>query len=333
MTDYYVDPDLGTGTEDGSSTANAWHSLQDAVDGLNNVGKPAAGDTVLLKHGTGNDETPSAAIDFDVAVGTAAAFIKWVGVNSSWTDDGTRYIIDGGSTATSLFVMTTEYHYFKNIELNNAQVNCIDFEGAADHPMIFDRCMFYNPTSACFDTYSKQMLFYRCHLTSAGSDGYYRPWEVNFILCVIADNTGDGLDVYHGGVVAYGCIIHNNGGNGILLDADIGQTILNNVIDGNTGDGIQADGSNVSFGICPIIGNRITNNAKGFDVDANPHFYFEDYNFYLNNTTAAKEGGMIEGGGSLAAGTEGYNDRANNDFNLTTSATLRRTAIDMEYGT
>ena len=81
-----------------------------------------------------------------------------------------------------------------------------------------------------------------------------------------------------------------------------------------------------------VIGNRITNNTIGLDVDANPHVAFEDYNFYLNNTTA-REGGMLEGGNSLTAGTEGYNDRTNNDFNLTTSATLRRTAIDMEYGT
>ena len=246
MSDYYVDPDLATGNEDGSSTANAWFSLQDAVDGKNNAGKPAAGDSVLLKHGTGNDETPSAIIDFDVAEGTSIAMVKWIGVNSSWVDDGTRYIIDGGSTATSLFNMVTDYHYFKNIELNNAQVNCIDFEGAADHPMIFHSCRFHNPTSACFDTYSKLMLFYKCHLTSAGADGYYRPWETDFIFCVIADNTGEGLDIFHELTSVIGCLIHNNGGNGIKSDNNTGINFLFNVIDGNTGDGIQIDGAAVT---------------------------------------------------------------------------------------
>lgn len=330
MTNYYVDPDLATGSENGSSAVNAWHSLQDAIDSKNNVGKPAAGDTVLLKHGTGNDETPTAIVNFDGAAGSVVSFITWKGVNSSWVDDGTRYIIDGGSTATSLFSMISEFHYFKNIELNNAQNNCVDLEGTALHQMIFDRCIFHNPTNSCFDTYSKGMLFYRCHLTSAGAYGYYRPWQVNFVLCVIADNSNDGISSYHVGNGIHNCIVHNNGGSGILIDADTGMMVHGCVIDGNTGDGIQVDGS-VAGSINSIIGNRITNNAKGLDVDGSNNLTFEDYNFYLNNTTA-KEGSPLEGGNSLTAGTEGYNDRVNNDFNLTSSATLRRTAVDMEYG-
>lgn len=332
MTNYYVDPDLTTGTEDGSSAANGWRSLQDAIDGKNNVGKPAAGDTVLLKHGTGNDETPAAIIDFDVAEGTSTAFITWKGVNSSWVDDGTSYIIDGGSTATSLWAMATEFFYFKNIELNNAQNNSIDFEGAANHPMLFDNCKFHNPTNSCFDTYSKGMLFYRCHLTSAGSHGYYRPWFCAFVFCVMSDNTGCGVSFYHFGNTFYGCICHNNGSHGIYIDNDLQSPIFNCVIDGNTGDGLQIDGL-TSYGMTPIIGNRITNNAKGLDVDAAGNHIFEDFNFYLNNTVAAKEGSPLEGGNSLSSGTEGYNNRANNDFNLTSSATLRRTAIDFGYGT
>lgn len=80
-----------------------------------------------------------------------------------------------------------------------------------------------------------------------------------------------------------------------------------------------------------LLGNRITNNAKGLDEDDDDILCTEIYNFFLNNSTTDKEGTLtpLSGTGSLSAGTEGYTDRANHDFNLTSSATLRRTAINL----
>lgn len=337
MATYYVDPDAG-GDDDGTSEANAWTSLQRAIDGTDGTA-PTAGDTVYLKHGTGNDEAPSAAIDFDGNSGTSASLINWIGVNSSWADDGTRYIIDGGSNAGNQFNMASEYHFFKNIELNNSQDHTLQFEGYAAHPMIFQNCIFHNAANEIIDpsnNYSRAMLFILCHFTSGGgsSPAYYRAAEAKFLWCVFADNSGPGLSVYHEkSLNMYGCIVHNNGGIGIYCDYGGGQEIINCVIDGNSGDGIQVDevgGSTVAFDI--IIGNRITNNTIGLDVDANAGFIWELYNFYLNNSTSATQGSPSGGTGSLSAGTEGYNDSGNDDFNLTTSATLRRTAIDLGYG-
>jgi len=93
MTDYYVDA-TASGANDGSSQSDAWESVQEAIDSTNNAGKPAAGDRVLLRHTASPDEQPTAAIDVDGTTGTEKAFIQWIGVNSSWVEDGTKYELD-----------------------------------------------------------------------------------------------------------------------------------------------------------------------------------------------------------------------------------------------
>ena len=45
MAEYYVDPTLSTGDNDGTTKPNAWWTLQRAVDGTDGT-KPVSGDTV-----------------------------------------------------------------------------------------------------------------------------------------------------------------------------------------------------------------------------------------------------------------------------------------------
>lgn len=331
MATYYLDPDA-SGADTGASKTDAWSTLQRAIDGTGGT-QPAAGDTVECRHGTGNDEQPGATIDWDGNSGTNSSGIIWKGMNSSWVDDGTKYIIDGGGHAGALWTFASEYHYIKNFELNNAATDTLVLEGAVAHPMIFHNCIFHNPGSACFDTYSGNLTFYKCHFTSAGVDGAYRPYGHLFIFCVFADNTGDGIDIYHAATSAfYGCVFHNNGGAGI--NAEAVQLLFNCVIDGNTGDGLQLTGNrspaiNNPYGAA--IGCRITGNAKGLDIDARAFEIIEDYN-YINNNSTETEGVLFAGDNTLQAGTDGYNDVGNDDFNLTTSATLRRTSVDLGLG-
>ena len=341
MTTYYVDPDA-SGADDGSSQADAWSTIQRAIDGTDGT-QPAAGDTVLCRHGTGNDETPSAKIDWDGNVGNQTdGWIQYIGVNSSWVDDGTRYVIDGTSVAAGPiweFSSASDYlHSFKNFSLPNAAEDSLG--QAANYPkmLIFENCIFDNPTGSCLDEYLQCILWLRCQFTGAGSYGVYRPWLQAFLFCIFEGNTNGGVAHYHDGNIYYGCIVHNNGGNGFEIQniGGIGviQSIFNSVLDGNTGDGIYVNaGPNATLLVA--LGNRLTNNQDGIDDDDDGYLLAEMWNFFLNNSSDAKEvtkESPISGRGSLTAGTEGYNDRDNDDFNLTDSATLRRTAIDLQIG-
>jgi len=133
MTTYYVDP-TATGSDDGSSQADAWTSLQRAIDGTGGT-QPTAGDTVLLRHtGSPNDETPSAEIDFDGNGGdTTNGYVSYIGVNSSWEEDGTRYVIDGGSLGAGLSLAvgydTVDRIFIANVEFNNAKDNAWEASG------------------------------------------------------------------------------------------------------------------------------------------------------------------------------------------------------------
>lgn len=342
MTIYYLDPDA-SGNDDGTTQANAWSTLQRAIDGAGGT-QPAAGDIIHCRHGTGNDETPSAKIDFDGNVGNQTnGWIQFIGLNSSWIDDGTRYIIEGSSVAAGpvweFLNAGNNFLYFKNFELNNAAEDALGQGASYPEIMIFDNCIFDNPTNSCLDEYLQKVLWYRCQFTGAGAYGVYRPWAQAFLFCVFVGNTSDGIAAYHDGNIYYGCIYHNNGGNGIKLEnigsVNVIQAIFNCISDGNTGDGIHINASPSQTLVLPV-GCRLTNNQDGIDDDDDGYLLVELYNFFLNNSSDAKEvtnESPISGRGSLSAGTEGYNDRANDDFNLTSSATLRRTAIDLQIGT
>ncbi len=88
MATYYVDP-AATGANDGSSWTDAWTSLQSALD------TAGAGDTVYCR-GT---QTLSANIDENINDGATGNRRYIIGVNGIGVEDGTRFTVDGNSTA------------------------------------------------------------------------------------------------------------------------------------------------------------------------------------------------------------------------------------------
>jgi hypothetical protein len=335
MTDYYVDPDTGDDANAGTAwgAGNAWATLQKAAD------TATAGDTTYCKHGTGNDETPSATIDFDTNSGTVNSPIQFIGVNNSGTDDGTKYVIDGGSLPASNDLIqgynTKNFIYLKNFEIKNGKQYNFGLGSIYPQWWLLENCIISGATSDGVEQYGfKYSTFIKCHFLSNGGDGFKRPFEAAFAFCVFNDNTEDGLENYHDSNTFYGCIFHNNGFTGFKnTSGNQGKALLFNcVLDDNT-DGIYNDpGTTNALSI--FIGNRLTNNSDyGMEITDN-YTTYENWNFLLNNTTGAKSIGSQYGGGDdLTSGTEGYNDRANDDFNLTSSATLRRTSIDLGVGT
>ena len=118
MATYYVDP-AASGSNNGTSWTNAWTGMQLAIDGTNGT-QPAAGDTIYMR-GT---ETLTVSIDMDGNSGDmTSGWIKWVGVNASGVEDGTRYVIDGinlpstSGSGLNYSSYGTDYQQFHNIEI------------------------------------------------------------------------------------------------------------------------------------------------------------------------------------------------------------------------
>jgi hypothetical protein len=329
MTIRYVDP-AATGDNNGTSWTHAWPSLQTAAD------TAVAGYIVYCR----GNQPLSATIVYDTQEGSnASGFIKFIGCNSGGTVDGTKFVLDGDSTATNCILLAAKnYIWWENFEFKNATGAGWDATSAYFTNSVFINCISHNNGGDGWDMYYSdvgKIIFLRCYAYSNGGDGFgqgYRGLLV-FILCISKNNTSGGFDttVSHADLVSifYGCVAHNNG-----LDGIKGNHIIafNSIADENDDDGI-----NIAVGIGILIGNRITDNGKdtsGYGLNAVTRTLY-GWNFLLDNDSGATTG-LIEAirDGADAdtnetSGTEGYNDGDNDDFNLTDSATLRRIKIEL----
>lgn len=331
MTTYYMDT-AGSNTDPYDTWAKAATSLQTVAD------TAVAGDIVYCR----GEQTLSAAIDYDFASGSiASGFIKFIGCNAGGTVDGTKFVLDGDSAATNCILLAAKnYIWWENFEMKNATGDGWDATNANFNSIVFINCVSHNNTGDGWDLYYSAIpiacVFIRCYAYSNGGDGFgqfYSGASV-FALCISKNNTGGGFDTSASHATTfqatiYGCISHNNGGAGIK-----GKSLLcfNNVIDENDDDGINIDGN---MGL--IIGNRLTDNGKdtsGYGLNGVGRAIY-GWNFLLDNDSGATTGYVdpfyygSDSDTNETSGTEGYNDGANDDFNLTSSATLRRTQIDL----
>jgi len=330
MTTRYVDP-AAAGADDGTSWTDAWTTLQSAAD------TAVAGDVVYCR-GT---ETLSAAIDFDTNSGSAASgFIKFIGCNAGGSVDGTRFVLDGNSAATNCILLAAQkYIWWENLELKNATGAGWDATNANWGCCAFVNCYSHDNSGRGFDAYfcNDGVVFIRCRAIDNGSDGFFDTYysTTRFALCYSAGNSGAGFAVEGGvaGQLFVGCVCHNNTDKGI--DAEGGINAIHCVLDENGADGIIQD-TNDYLGL--VLGCRITGNGDaageyGLDVSAGRVLY--GWNFLVNNNSGAANGYVdaipddADADTNETSGTEGYTDGANDDFNLTDSATLRSTAIEL----
>lgn len=329
MTLRYVDP-AAAGASDGTSWTDAWPTLQTAAD------TAVAGDIVYCR----GSQTLAAPINYNTQSGSnASGFIKFIGCAADGSVDGTKFVLDANSAAANCILLAAKiYIWWENIEMKNATGDGWDATAAFYENLIFVNCVSHNNGGDGWDLYysdTETLVFIKCYAYSNGGDGFGQTYKGLgfFLFCISKNNTGGGFDstaAYASYIpVYYGCIAHNNGGCGFKNPNHI---ILNCIADENDDDGIYQ----VS-GIGVVVGNRITDNGKdttGYGLNAVTRTLY-GWNFLLDNDSGATTG-LIEAirDGSDAdtnetSGTEGYNDGANDDFNLTSSATLRRTQIDL----
>lgn len=329
MTTYYMDT-AGSNTAPYDTWAKAATSLQTVAD------LAVAGDIVYCR-GT---QTLTAPIDFDTNSGNnASGYIKFIGCNSGGTIDGTKFILDANSAAASCILLAAKvFIWWENFELKNATGHGWDATNVFYEDIVFINCISHNNGGSGWDLYYSNgptLVLYKCYAYSNGGAGFGQTYSgtIFFAFCVSKNNTGGGFDstaayAYYIPVF-YGCVSHNNGGCGFKNPNHI---TLNCIADENDDDGI-----NTVEGIGIVIGNRITDNGKdttGYGLNAVTRTLY-GWNFLLDNDSGATTG-LIEAirDGADAdtnetSGTEGYNDGDNDDFNLSSSATLRRTKIEL----
>jgi parallel beta-helix repeat protein len=194
MTDYYCDP-----TDSGSNLgtqANPWQSWTDVQAGTNGS-PPGAGDTVYFAGGGGSyDEQPSVAQTQSLS-GTAGNPITFVGCNSSWVVDGTKYVFDFTTPTNTdgLDFDDTDYIVMRHFEVKNADYNGFDFAlQSATSYMLIDCVAHTNGDSGFYLYRMTNSHLIRCVAHNNGGDGFeYAYSNAHLLFCCARDNAGDGF--------------------------------------------------------------------------------------------------------------------------------------------
>ena len=330
MPTVYVDPD-GSNTSPYETWAKAATSLQVAIDYV------SAGDVVYCR----GSETPSATIDVDGTSGTAGAYIRFVGCNASGNVDGTRYLLDFGTNVThGLSFNDKDYITFEHFEIKSTQAGGSGNDGIRFH-----------------SAYTYYINFINCYIhgwPDHGVDGTYIGYA-NFIRCRISTN-GDSAIYAYGNVMVMNCTIDNHSGTYTLVDVDkvIGCVIrdnvnalywttgaklplcMNTVFYNNSGDDIVA-----ATNIATIVGNRfIDHGAYGIDIGTATPFIMANYfdnsgSGDIDGTTYVEvnwDGAQTNGANHYTGGDtdDGFEDPANDDYNLRSDATNRSIPITLQ---
>lgn len=306
MATYYVDS-AATGAADGSSEADAWTTIDTA---MNNV---TGGDKVWVKaSGTYSEQ---ATID---TAGGQQTPVVFEGYSSTTGDNGIVAWTNSGATCLAT-ALTSTYYIFKNFSFQNA-------------------------TSAFSSTTADYMTFYNCKFVSMSSHGIRGDNYFNFHNCEFTSNGGNGLDVDAGGAVT-GCIFDSNTGTACQTDGTI-VAFYNNVFFGKqNANGAYFNTGTISVINCTFDGEGGNNtNSVAVRAEGATQVFMADciiYDWYIgvnlsnfpihiqscatnmlmnsNNTDFAETGvELLNVQGVTSA--PGFTDEANDDYTLGASS-------------
>lgn len=231
MATYYVSDATGNDLDDGLSEADAFATIQKAMDTI------AAGDQVYIKSDGLYQEALS-----DPVVGTVAAPIHIDGYTTT-PGDGGLATIDGNG---------------------GALVSGMDYVGTVAALHVYSHLRFTDFSSHGFNGLSVSDLIFRyCEFDNNGGTGLSAKDEVAILGCHFHDNADTGAYM-NGSGVAVGCLFRNNL-NGLGIDGPGSNYVHNCVAAGNSNLGIQVNGT-----LSIVTNNTVWGNNKdtvtGIDI-------------------------------------------------------------------
>lgn len=302
---WYVDP-LATGAGTGLYPEDAFTSIITAMASVNVTYRSQ---TIYCK----GEETLGAGVRITQEIlASFGKLFRIIGCNSAWRDDGTKFTINfnvnyvNGITYCWQTAVSARW-YVKNLHVTNSGTNTLGFtwgySSAKSHNILIN----VSAPALCFDQVGYAQALIRCDFSvHQHADGF---------ICFtrIRQNIGAyPSPLYYASVI--------RGANVAIA--------VNCVIDGSYTPYVNGLGaSSRSYGC------RVTN-STGYGKAANPGYItYLIGTFFLNNTSGAigtPSGNYYEKQISVeTTGVEGYVDKTNGNFNLTSAATLRNVEINI----
>lgn len=323
MATYYVDP-AGSNTAPYDTWAKAATGLQTAVTAC--VGKG----NIIYARGT---QTLTGSINFaSAASGAIGAHNKIIGCNASGDNDGTYFVLDGnnsnGASAAGIWTQTATYWWLENIHVTQCQGDGVGGSAGYATSWVFVNCKASSNGGAGFNANGAQSpgrVLYKCISLNNGGNGYTNNRMSLLMFCVAKGNGARGFQSY--GEVFYGCLAVNNTTDGLH---DYSGDVFNCVVDGN-GTNSTHVGIDLPYARTSAIGCRVTNQT-GIGIRTTATQLGLTLSNFVHTCSAGEFNslaGALALGGDTISGTQGYVDRTNGDYNLTSDATLRRTAITL----
>ena len=326
MAPVYVDPTLGTGSNDGTSPANAfktWAAF--ATAGC------AAGSDVRVA----NDEASTSAVTLtsNINGSVAAGFTTITGYDATFTTPTTRFR-DGNGAGANIdgFILTgVQFVHFKNIGAKRYTRDGMRSVTTASKWCRMSYCVFNNNAGVGVNLLSATQIgmeLTNCKIYSNTGNGVSTGFGTGIKWCDIYSNA-IGLNVASGGsgTLILENIIRNNT-TGIATAGTICPTI-NNVIDANTTGLTISEANNKVIG--QIVGNRFTNNVT-VAIAWGTAIVIEigNYNhFYNNGALHTGANGLYVANTDVADANDPYVARASQNFKNINTATLYKNMVNV----
>jgi len=295
-------------------------------------------------------ETLTAQENIAAGGGSSTTRLRFIGVNSSWAEDGTRAVITTSSSITSLLKITTiDYLEFWHIDFDAASsaTYCAESELTSDgqYTLFFD-CLFHDAVSHGLYFAANDLAMVGCQVYSNGGVGYHTistNQSIKIVACKFYSNTSHGIYARPVYGLFDSCVLYGNGGGGFSgISSASRMKFLGCTFYNNTSDGVMIPiaTSYAMFENC----TSVDNGGYGYNLQLTAA---DGVNFFGYNHASGNSSGHYNVGddasfvdflqGNNINGTQSasqlFVDAGNGDFTPKTGSELIDAGLDVGNGT